>query len=389
MLDGVDITPVTTVPASGGWATWKTLTLNNIILQKGRHKIKIYIDKAGFNINFLEFSNPQLLADIQPVILNTKTDQAGTSIYLTSNLSFDQNSLPSTADFTVSVNGIQVGINTISFDAQSDFGLLVTVNQKLKSTDNILISYNGNLLKSDTGAQFVAFENAKVFNNSPLYLNVPAKIEAEKFYYNFGLSLEDCTDTGLGKNIAYTNTGDYLDYLINVSSTGTYSFDYRLASTSGGTIELRLMDDPAAPVLIHTVTVPNTGGWQTWKTVTVTGTLTKGPHMIRLYIKKPEFNINWFNVTFVTGISNLDEAKQLAVFPNPANGQLFFNTANMDGNYVVKIINLQGMIVKQYSAKITQGNIQQIDISSLTEGSYIFTIENKSGKYYSRFIKTN
>ena len=388
-LDGVDITPVTAVPSSGGWATWKTLTLNNVILQKGRHKIKLYVDKAGFNINYLTFSNPQELVNIQPVILNAKTDAAWSLIYLTSNVSYDITSLPLPSNFTVTVNSVNVEVNSVHFDDKSNYGLILSLNQRLKSTDNITISYNGELLRSADNIPFAAFENVKVFNNSPLYVNIPAKIEAEKFYFNQGLSLEDCTDTGLGKNIAYTNAGDYLDYLINVPSNGTFSFDYRLASTSGGTIELLLMDDPTLPLLLHTVTVPNTGGWQTWKTVTVTAALTKGPHMIRLYIKKPEFNVNWFQITLVTGLTTLNESQQLNVFPNPANGQLFFNSTGLDGNYTVKIINLQGMVVKQYSVKITQGNVQQVDISSLAEGSYLFTIENKSDKYYSRFIKTN
>jgi hypothetical protein len=48
-MDGVEITPLTSLPSSGGWTTWKTLTVNNVILSKGIHQIKLYVDKAGFN----------------------------------------------------------------------------------------------------------------------------------------------------------------------------------------------------------------------------------------------------------------------------------------------------------------------------------------------------
>jgi hypothetical protein len=387
-IDGVGITPITSIPSTGSWTTWKTLTLNNVILQKGRHQLKLYIDKAGFNINYLKFSNPQELTNIQPVILSSTTDLAGKTIILTSNLSFDIQSKPSASDFNMTVNGIAIAIDTLYFDPSSTYKLIIKLNQQLRSVDNIQLSYQGTSLKTETGIAFATFENTRVFNNSPVYTSLPATIQAENYAVNVGLTAEDCTDTGGGKNMGYTNTGDYLDYLVYVPSNGTYSFDFRLASTSGGSIEIRIADNPTSPVIVQTVTVPNTGGWQTWKTVTVSGKLEKGNHTLRLYIKKPEFNINWFKVTLLTGMNNVEKAKELGVYPNPANNQLFYNTLGLKGSYQIKITNLQGVVVKQYSTSTLNGEIQQIDISSLPEGAYLFLLENKSEKYFSRFIKT-
>ncbi|HET6556535.1 MAG TPA: carbohydrate-binding protein, partial [Prolixibacteraceae bacterium] len=386
-LDGVDITPIISLTASGGWTTWKTHTLNNVILSKGTHQIKLYIDKAGFNINYLKFSNPKELAGVLPEILNSKTDQEGKSIYLTSNVSFDGNSSPLATDFSVTVNGKPVATDTVYLDTQSSYGLVVKVDQQLKSTDVILLSYHGNTLKTPSGLVFGAMENIKVFNNSPLYVTLPGTIQAEKFNVNVGLSLETCTDTGGGQNIAYTNTGDYLDYFVSIPTNGTYSIDYRVASTAGGTIELRLADNPSAPVTIHSVTVPNTGGWQTWRTVTATGQLPQGTHTLRVFIKKQEFNLNWFKVSLVTSSSSIDDAKKVEVYPNPANDYLHLKTSGLKGSYRVKISSLQGAIVKQFTAEITPGADLQMNVSSLAEGTYIFTMENKSEKHYSKFIK--
>ncbi|MGE5426376.1 MAG: T9SS type A sorting domain-containing protein, partial [Methylococcaceae bacterium] len=90
----------------------------------------------------------------------------------------------------------------------------------------------------------------------------------------------------------------------------------------------------------------------------------------------------------ITGITNLEGSQKLEVYPNPANSQLFYNTAGMTGNYKVKIINFQGVIVMQYSTNNLNGDLQQIDISSLAEGAYLFSLENQSEKHYCRFIKS-
>ncbi|MGE5394370.1 MAG: carbohydrate-binding protein [Candidatus Saccharibacteria bacterium] len=387
-MDGVVITPITTTASTGSWTTWKTLTLTNVILQKGRHQIKLYIDKAGFNINYLKFSNPQELANIQPVILSTSTDLAGKTVYLNPNVGFDINSKPSVSDFSMTVNGAAVAIESVDFDPLSNYRLLIKISQQLRSVDNILLSYHGSSLKAETGTPFSTFENEKVFNNSPVYTSLPATIQAENYAVNFGLSEEDCTDTGGGKNMGYTNVGDYLDYLIYVPTTGTYAFDFRLASTSGGTIEIRIVDNPVTPIVVQTVTVPYTGGWQTWQTASVSGKLEKGNHTLRLYIKKPEFNINWFKVSLTTGINSIEPSQYLQTYPNPANNQLFYNTAELKGPYKVTITNMQGMVVMQYSTKALNGEIQQVDISSLAEGVYLLSLENQSDRYFSRFIKS-
>lgn len=385
-MDGVDITPIISLTASGGWTTWKTHVIDNVILSKGTHQIKLFINKAGFNINFLKFSNPRELASVTPEILNSKTDDEGKSIYLTSNVSFDASSSPLTSDFSVTVNGKAVTTDAVNFDAQSGNGLVVKIGQQLRSTDVILLSYQGNTLKTQSGLLFDSMENVRVFNNSPLYVNLPGTIQAEKFNVNVGLSLETTTDTGGGQNIAYTNTGDYLDYYVYIPSDGNYSIDYRVASTGGGAIELQLADNPSAPVAIHSVTVPATGGWQTWRTVTVTGQLPQGTHTLRVYIKKQEFNLNWFKVSLATSSASIEDATKVEVYPNPANDFLHLNTVGLKGSYQVKITNLQGAVVKLFTADLTPVNDFQMDVSSLTEGTYIFTLENKSEKHTSKFI---
>jgi endoglucanase len=49
------ISETITLPSSGGANTWNTVTLKNVSLKKGTHKIKVYFEKGNFKLNYLEF----------------------------------------------------------------------------------------------------------------------------------------------------------------------------------------------------------------------------------------------------------------------------------------------------------------------------------------------
>ena len=386
-LDGIEITPVTATLSTGGWASWKSLTMKEVILQKGKHQLKLVVDKAGFNINSLTCSNPREITNIEPEILNIKTDQTGKFIHLVPNLSFDLKAVPQKPDFEVLINGEMIEIDSVYFGGSSAFDLVFSLDKQLKSTDVVQLTYLGSSMKSESGRPFATFTKVRTINNSPLYYQLPGTVQAENFIVNNGLSVETCNDAGGGQDMGYTSTGDYLDYLVFVPYNGTFSFDYRVASPNGGSIDLRLIDDPTKPVILHTVTVPNTGGWQSWKTVSASADMTKGTHTIRLYIRQPEFNINWFKASLVTGIDGLEQRQKLLVFPNPANDQISFSTDGPDGIYTAKIYNLQGQVIKQELVHLAPGTNRQIELSNLADGFYMLSVENGNEKHQRRFVK--
>ena len=65
----------------------------------------------------------------------------------------------------------------------------------------------------------------------------PGNIEAEQFSAMFGIQTETSTGsgggTGGGVNIGYVDAGDWLEYSIDVQTSGTYTIEYRLASYYG------------------------------------------------------------------------------------------------------------------------------------------------------------
>ena len=88
--------------------------------------------------------------------------------------------------------------------------------------------------------------------------------QAETMAWSSGLETERATEGGL--DVAFIENGDWLRVEGVAFGTGAATFTARVASAgSGGRIEVRL--DSASGPVVGTCTVPVTGGWQSWTTV--------------------------------------------------------------------------------------------------------------------------
>ncbi|MDQ0765458.1 glycoside hydrolase family 3 N-terminal domain-containing protein [Streptomyces canus] len=115
-----------------------------------------------------------------------------------------------------------------------------------------------------------------------------------------GTGLEHCTDSGCGQDVGWIAANDYIGYYdVDFGTTSPTSVVTRIASNSSvsGSLQYHL-DSPTGP-LLATVSLSNTGGWQSWtsRTASVTGSAT-GVH--KLYVVASGgggadlANLNWF-----------------------------------------------------------------------------------------------
>ncbi len=122
-------------------------------------------------------------------------------------------------------------------------------------------------------------------NNS----TIPGKIEAENYNAMSEVQTEACSEGTL--DVGWIDTGDWMDYNVNVASAGTYTVQYRVSSPyETGQIQLR-----SGGTVLATTNVPNTGGWQNWQTVTAEVNLPAGSQTLRVYSNVGGFNLNWLN----------------------------------------------------------------------------------------------
>jgi hypothetical protein len=143
---------------------------------------------------------------------------------------------------------------------------------------------------------------------------IPGTMQAENYTSMSGIQTETTTDAGGGQNVGYTDTGDWLDYRVNVQTAGTYNVQFRVASqTAGGSIELR--KDGA---VLSTATVPVTGAWQTWATVSTQATLAAGEQTLRIHITTGGFNLNWIQFSTVSNPVNIPVGQVITLRGNNA-----------------------------------------------------------------------
>ncbi len=109
-------------------------------------------------------------------------------------------------------------------------------------------------------------------------LNPYVRQEAETIAWGSGIETEWTSDGGM--NVGWIENGDYIKVKGAAFGSGAASFTARGASaTSGGTVELRL-GSPSGTV-VGRCSVPNTGGWQAWTTVTCPRLCQHLPRLLR------------------------------------------------------------------------------------------------------------
>ena len=96
-------------------------------------------------------------------------------------------------------------------------------------------------------------------------VNPANKIQGSSFNSQSGIQTEWTSDSVGGYNLGYCDNNDYAVYKNVDFTTGFTNVTARVASFAGGSAEFRL-DSPNG-FLISSVTMPNTGGWQTFSNV--------------------------------------------------------------------------------------------------------------------------
>ncbi len=174
-------------------------------------------------------------------------------------------------------------------------------------------------------------------------------------YRNDGVDIEPCADNaGItnGYNVGWVVPGEWMNYTVFSDTVpGTYDVNYRVASAeSGGTLKLILIDGEDSSDL-HTVTVPETGGWQNWQTVSESADFPSGDFTLRLEIIDGVFNVNWFMAEFISAVEEKKEGalknKLYQNTPNPfyAATDIKFSLKN-PSPVTLKIYNLIGQEVE-------------------------------------------
>ncbi len=121
--------------------------------------------------------------------------------------------------------------------------------------------------------------------------------EAETIAWSAGVETEPASEGGM--NVGFLENGDYIKVKGAAFGTGAGTFTARVASAgAGGRVEVRTGSPTGTTV--GTCTVPVTGGWQNWSTVTCPVSGLTGTQDLYLRFAGGSgylFNVNWWQLT--------------------------------------------------------------------------------------------
>lgn len=273
---------------------------------------------------------------------------------------------------------------------------------------------------------------------TPTIQSIPGTIEAEDYNFMSGATIEDITAGG--KSAGSINTGDWLEYLIDVPSSGIYTIAFTVAGATAGSFEFQQNN-----ITLTTINVPVTGDLQNYTNVISAVKLKAGIHSFKLKAISGGWNIDKFvaqscqlivpslsvngspsqNVTSVI----VNAGDNVSFSPQPSSGTWSWTgpngfsantrtisingiTMNQGGIYTAKYIDPLGCISQQdftvslngcsptaivSNIIINNGAPQQINSIILEAGGYlIIDPQPESGlwtwtgpNYYFRFVWAN
>ena len=187
----------------------------------------------------------------------------------------------------------------------------------------------------DLGGQSVSFYDKDFVNEGNVYREDGVDV--------VGLGCSDTLNTVdcKGYAIGYTQSGEWLEYSVNVIVAGKYQFRANVANGLEGGSFMLLLDGKA---ITDTVAVPQGEDWNTYGFVEgETAEMEKGEHVLRILFTGSFVNIDWiqFALTkeeFTTGINN-EVTYNVNFMPNMdrslkvygANGRLLGRVENSRG----------------------------------------------------------
>ncbi len=386
-LDDESLVSDIEIPNTAGWQAWQTVTLNEVELPVGEHILRLTVGATDYvNMNYVTFTkifepdppvitldspaaNLTINSDGQVSFSATASDPDGNIIGVSFYAGGDLLSTANTAPYTYEWTGMNPGVYTVSAEAFDTDGLSTKSDSVVVTVLGIRKPFNGAALpipgrieaeEYDLGGEGVGYHEANANGN-----------QLDATFRSDEVDMEPTQDGEGDYNIGYTLTGEWLEYTVKVATTQDYDIDLRVAKDGdGGIVHLEIDgEDITGPI-----SVPNTGGWQVWETITLNDiNLSAGEHLLRL-----EFDTDYTNVNFmefkalITGV-HLSDKNGLTLFPNPFGEEGL--SIQTEGSFTYTITDLQGHLVEQKTIS------NEIVVGAKLNAGIYFLFINKDGEH--------
>jgi hypothetical protein len=111
-------------------------------------------------------------------------------------------------------------------------------------------------------------------------------------YRSGDVDIERTRDSSGTYNVGWIDAGEWLNYTVEVARAGSYTIELRVASPNGSQARVRF----GGTDVTGAMSIPATGGWQSWTTIRKTVNLSAGAQVMRVVFDASGANFNWIRV---------------------------------------------------------------------------------------------
>ena len=301
-----------------------------------------------------------------PVVILSADKTTGKSpltVTFTGSRSFDRNNSPLTFLWNFGDGTTGTARDTQhSFTAPGSYTVVLNVTNQLNltSSDSVLIKVLGNGTPYSgtpvTIPGMVQAENYDLGGEGVAYHDVNANNIGLAYRPNEGVDIEASSTQGY--DVYWMVAGEWLEYTINVPADSVYDIIPYVSTVPGfGNFRIFVNNIDVSGKRF----VTNTGGWQNWAPIPVSGVrLNAGTQILRIEIntdvaserKNWLFSLNYFQINYsqVTGVASNNEVpasfELTQNYPNPFNPSTSIGCSlPTDSKVVIKIYNTLGQEV--------------------------------------------
>lgn len=335
---------VDSIPATGAWDNWTTVSVDDIHLPSGTVPLEIIIMEGGFNLLFMSLelnyaTNNFLFNDSVSSNTSDRNDtSAGSGAYMIRAADFVSADGVVTEDpfnGTETVGSIDTG-DTIDYDIdvsvagtyRLDLGVasllaegsFMVMNRETREVYGQLdpvpatgdwytwtkVSVGSMDLPAGTvplrvvaivGGWNLMWLSLELVTDSTAV--VAPSIQSTKFFFPAstydrmsGIELEPSSEGG--ENVGNIDAGDWLTYSVDLPESGAYKVEMRVASHVGlGSVEFV---DARSQRVYGTLDIPSTGWWQIYTTISDELSLPGGSYSLQIRAREAGWNFLWFSL---------------------------------------------------------------------------------------------
>ena len=224
------------------------------------------------------------------VELKFNQDQNGLNVTFPSKAPYNALAYPVRIQLKESTLGSSCSVGSSKPEEREPYGDMATIPGKIEFENY------------DKGGEGVAYHDEDFGNQESVYRKDDVDITG---------------DSVSGFKVGYTASGEWLEYTVNVAADGEYDWIARVSTGSDSSAFQLFLDGDA---LFASLTLPNTGGWDTYVDLKgTTSSIKAGKHVLRVSIDQPFINLDYiqFDKKVPTGLSpsmRLNKTSKWAVF---------------------------------------------------------------------------